>query len=179
MTHPRLLAFHLAALVLIYHGTAAAQDLVVNAKTVTLSGALTYNKVTVTNGGKILVKSYAGGDKSKSGSLVLVANSITVDASSAIQADGAGYQPQTCDNGTGPNSTAGGRGGCSVRDSGGGGAHFGKGGRGTKDCFVYGSKTTCQFPQEWEEDCGSRSGNSCVLQGGCYNWDGMPSVAGV
>ena len=41
MTHPRLLAFHLAALVLIYHGTAAAQDLVVNGKTVTLSGTLT------------------------------------------------------------------------------------------------------------------------------------------
>ena len=160
--------------------TATAQDLTVNGQTVTLSGRLTYDKVAVTNGGKILVKPYSGGDKTLTGSLVLVANSITVDASSSIVADAAGYQPQVCDDGNGPNSTAGGRGGCSVKDSGGGGAHFGKGGRGTKDCFVYGSTTTCQFPQEWEEDCGSRSGSSCsAVVAGCYNNDGLPSVAGV
>ena len=107
------------------------------------------------------------------------ANSIHVDASSRVTADSAGYQRRLCDDGPGPNSKAGGRGGCSVKDSGGGGAHFGKGGRGTKDCFVYGSKTTCQFPQEWEEDCGYRSGNKCVSQGNCYNYNALPSVAGV
>ena len=37
---------------------------------------------------------------------------------------GAGYQPRLCDNGRGPNATAGGRGGCAVLDSGGGGASW-------------------------------------------------------
>ena len=175
----RSLPLLILSLAVFGHGNAAAQDLTVSGKTVTLSGRLTYNKVSVINGGKIQVKPYAGGDKSQSGSLILVANSITVDASSAILADGAGYQPRLCDDGAGPTSAAGGKGGCSVYDSGGGGAHFGKGGRGTKDCFVYGSKTTCQFPQEWEEDCSSRSGNSCkTVVAGCYNYDGKPSVAG-
>jgi len=169
----------LTPLILLAGSSASAQNLTVNGKTVTLSGRLTYNTVSVINGGKIKVKKYAGGNKTNTGSLILRANSITVDAKSAILADGSGYQPRLCDDGPGPNSTAGGRGGCSVMDSGGGGAHFGKGGRGTKDCFIVKPKNTCQFPQEWEEDCGYRSGNSCKSQGGCYNYDAKPSVAGV
>ena len=159
---------------------AEAQNLVVNGKTVTLGGIRKYNKVQVINGGRILVPKYNGKDKTKTGNLQIVANHIYVDSKSIISADGAGYQPRLCDDGRGPTSSAGGRGGCSVKDSGGGGAHLGKGGRGTKDCFVYGSASTCQFPYEWEENCGYRSGNSCVYSPGyCYNWDALPSVAGV
>ncbi len=158
----------------------AAQNLVVNGKTINLGGIRKYNTVQVINGGRIRVPKYNGKDRTNTGNLQLVANSITVDATSSITADGAGYQPRLCDDGTGPTSTAGGRGGCSVKDSGGGGAHIGKGGRGTKDCFVWGPKNTCQFPHEWEENCGYKSGSSCKYSpGSCYNWNALPSVAGV
>lgn len=86
-------------------------------------------------------------------------------------------------------ASVGGRGGCSVRDSGGGGAHFGGGGRGTKD-------NPGSFPAGYEEDC-----SSPVAQGGlgvtvsynaaqtiaacsvatptsCSTNDGLPTVAG-
>ena len=86
-------------------------------------------------------------------------------------------------------ASLGGRGGCSVRDSGGGGAHFGGGGRGTKD-------NPATFPAGYEEDC-----SSPVAQGGlgvtvsynaiqtialcsvatptsCWTNDGLPTVAG-
>src|SRR5690606_7100611 len=114
------------------------------------------------------------GNRLLTGNLVLKATgrdpsstfSIRVDAKSRITAKGAGYQGKLCDDGPGPAGAplAGGRGGCSVLDSGGGGGHFGRGGRGTKDCFVFGSSTSCEFPQEFEEDCGNLNGagNACV-----------------
>jgi MYXO-CTERM domain-containing protein len=91
-----------------------------------------------------------------------------------------------CGDGDGPFDGAGGAGGCSVQDSGGGGAHFGAGGRGTTDCFLFGSSTSCQFPQEFEQDCGNTlnaAGTACTSTVDCRepvraDWDGLPTVAG-
>ncbi len=169
----------LATLVSLWSLTAFAQDLVVNGTVQVLGGIHHYDQVRVINGGRIEVPAFDGSDRVNTGNLQIVANSIFVDATSEIVADGKGYQPVLCDDGAGPTQDAGGRGGCSVMDSGGGGAHFGKGGRGTKDCFIYGDRNTCQFPQEWEEDCGTLNNGSCTTTPNCYNLDGLPSVAGV
>jgi MYXO-CTERM domain-containing protein len=173
-------AFILLALISGTPSVAAAAPLVVNGTTVTLGGVHHYDSVEVINGGTIQVEKYDNGaDKVGKGNLQLVAPYIYIDATSRIVAKGKGYQPVLCQAGAGPNATAGGRGGCSVRDSGGGGAHYGRGGRGTKDCHVYGSTTVCEFPQEWEEDCGTYGGGTtCVATAGCANSDGLPSVAG-
>jgi len=170
---------------------AVAQDLIVDGTSVTLGGIKTYGKVEVKNGGKILVPVFNGTDKVNTGNLQIHANTILVDATSAILADGKGYQPKMCDHGPGATATAGGRGGCAVLDSGGGGAHFGRGGRGTKDCNCVSPTATCQFPVEFEEDCGTLAANGtscsfaagtpggvCPAAGVCYNYDGLPSVAG-
>ncbi len=76
-----------------------------------------------------------------------------------------------------------GQGGCAVRDSGGGGAHFGSGGRGTND--ISGTQT---FPADFEEDCGNSASYNgsgtpaCNVgaspTGNCRNDDGLPTVAG-
>jgi MYXO-CTERM domain-containing protein len=170
----------LTCLLLLPAGNAGAQpNLTLNNQTLTLFGVKTYNKVTLTNGSKIIVPTYTG-NKNSSGNLQIKANSILIDATSSIVADAKGYQPVLCGAGNGPNATGGGRGGCAVRDSGGGGAHFGRGGRGTKDCFIVAPTNSCQFPQEFEEACGAKgSGNSCTTVSGCYNNDALPSVAGV
>jgi MYXO-CTERM domain-containing protein len=167
------------------------------------SGTVSFDNITLKNNAVIEVTPFdnSAANKATLGNLVLKATgNITIDATSRITARGRGYQAVECDDGPGPNATAGGRGGCSVRDSGGGGAHFGKGGKGTKDCFVYpgpnGSDFTCTFPQEWEEDCSSKVNGACVddadqdpntagLQ--CYGYtasntdvfgDELPTVAG-
>ncbi|MCA9666022.1 MAG: VWA domain-containing protein [Myxococcales bacterium] len=158
---------------------ALAQNLTVDNTTITLGGKHRYQQVRVINGGRIVVPTFNGSDKVNTGNLEIVADSIVVDATSSIVADGKGYQARLCNDGSGPTATAGGRGGCSVRDSGGGGAHFGRGGRGTKDCFIFGSATQCEFPQEFEENCGSNVNGSCVnTPGTCYNNDALPTVAG-
>ncbi len=164
-----------------------------------LSGPHTYGNITLTNNAVIEVTAFDNNAANKAtlGNLVLKATgNISIDATSRITARGRGYQAVECDDGPGPTAAAGGKGGCSVRDSGGGGAHFGRGGKGTKDCFVYGDANTCQFPQEWEEDCSSKVAGACVddadqdpvtagLQ--CYGitasnadvfGDELPSVAG-
>jgi hypothetical protein len=156
-------------------------------------GTHTFDSISITNGGFVCVAPFNGVDKSATGNLVLKSmTTIVVDATSEISAKGAGYSTPVCGDGTGPTATAGGRGGCSVLDSGGGGAHFGAGGRGTKDCFVFGSATACEFPNEWEEDCGELApgGTSCVAapdpnNAVCYGTTNMggagnalPSVAG-
>ncbi|HPY16398.1 MAG TPA: MopE-related protein [Polyangiaceae bacterium] len=157
-------------------------------------GTHTFDAITLINGAVVYVAPFNGSDKNATGNLVFKSKStIRIDATSRITAKGAGYQKKLCDNGSGPTATAGGRGGCAVKDSGGGGAHRGRGGQGTKDCFVYGNSQTCQFPQEWEENCGylAPSGTSCVYADGlngahncsnpnytCANCDGDPSVAG-
>ena len=167
-------------------GTAAAapcvttnSDFVVDGITCTLSGVWTFNTVTVKNGGVITVSPFTSGDKTLTGNLELRAKTITVDATSKIVAKGAGYQTQICGNGNGPNAAAGGRGGCALLDSGGGGAHFGRGGRGTTDITP-----PQQFPRDFEEDCGNSvvyNGSgvpSCSNTTGCRNKDGLPTVAG-
>ena len=159
---------------------ARAQDLVVNGTTMALGGRHVYDTVRVINGGRINVVPFDGSDRDNTGNLELVAASIVVDGTSTISARGAGYQTPRCGDGAGPTATAGGRGGCSVRDSGGGGAHFGGGGRGTKDCFIVGSTTTCQFPWEFEQDCNmvpNAGGSACVTGGtggghGCWVQNG-------
>ena len=100
------------------------------------SGTKTFDNITLQNGAVIEVTAFdnAVGKKATLGNLVLKASgNITIDATSRVTARGRGYQAGACADGPGPNATAGGRGGCSVSDSGGGGAHFGKGGKGTKD----------------------------------------------
>jgi hypothetical protein len=162
-----------------------AQDLIVDGTTITLGGVHRFDRVRVINGGAIRVPAFDGTDRVNTGNLVLIAGSILVDATSRIDARGAGYQTPRCADGQGPTSTAGGRGGCALRDSGGGGAHFGRGGRGTKDCNLFGSATSCQFPQEFDEDCGNSldaAGTACTTTTDCRgpsaSWDGLPTNAG-
>ena len=156
---------------------AFAANLTVDGTTITLSGNNTYGVVQVINGGKIIVPAYDGTDRINSGNLVIKADSITVDATSSIVARGSGYQRKLCSNGTGPNATAGGRGGCALFDSGGGGAHFGNGGRGTKDIPAIDPG----YPTDYEEDCGdsiNAAGTSCTTTANCRNNDALPTVAG-
>ena len=131
------------------------------------AGEKTFDSITLTNGAVIEVTPFNNnaGQKATLGNLVLKSlGAIKLDATSRITAKGAGYQADLCDNGPGPTAfpLAGGRGGCAVFDSGGGGAHFGRGGKGTKDCFVFPGgggavDVTCTFPNEWEEACGTKS----------------------
>ena len=167
----------LALLFLAFAGPAAAQNnLVVDGTTVQMGGIHHYDSITVVNGGVIRVTPFDGVNRVNTGNLQLVAASIFVDATSSIIATAAGYQPQLCLNGTGPAAypQSGGRGGCAVRDSGGGG-HFGGGGRGTRDC----PGSVCVFPRDWEEDCGTYAGGTtCNTLANCYDGDGLPTVAG-
>jgi len=164
----------LAGLLLIGAPAAKAQDLIVDGVEIQMAGLHWYDSVQVINGGIIRVVAYDNGaDKVNFGNLQLVANSIFIDENSGITADGAGYQPIFCEAGAGPYTDSGGRGGCSVLDSGGGGAHFGRGGRGTRDT------PAGNFPWGYEEDCGVRSGaTTCAAVPGCRDRDGLPSVAG-
>ena len=122
----------------------AAGDCVVEGETVNLGGRHSFGEVRVGAGGRIVVPRYNGTDKINTGNLELVAQRILVAEGGSIVADGRGYQPLVCQDGRGPHPDSGGRGGCSVRDSGGGGAHFGGGGRGTKDCFIVPPEQSCQ-----------------------------------
>ncbi len=165
---------------------AHAQDLIIDGTTIEMGGTHRYDRVRVVNGGVLRVRPFDGLDREGTGNLVLIAPDIVVDATSRIDARGAGYSTTRCGDGRGPSASAGGAGGCSVFDSGGGGAHFGRGGRGTIDCFICGSSTSCQFPQEFETDCGntlSADGSACSSRtacrgASCADYDGEPSVAG-
>jgi len=111
-----------------------------------LGGIVTVDTARVRSGGVIEVNPYVGGSKVATGNLELRARTITIDAGGRITARGSGYRTLLCGNGVGPTTAAGGRGGCSVRDSGGGGAHFGIGGRGTIDGPTV-------FPRDYEQNC--------------------------
>ena len=101
-------------------------DLVVDGQTVTLSGNHTYGRVDVRNGGTIEVADYAGG--ASEGWLEIHADSISVDSSSCIIADGKGYRGgvgvyySRGHDGEGPGAGEG-SGGCGT-----GGGYGGKGG---------------------------------------------------
>jgi hypothetical protein len=135
---------------------ARAQTLLVDGTTFNIGPATdrTYDHICVINDGVVTVTPYAGGDKALEGNLELIAGSVFVEEGSSIVARGAGYQAQKCGHGDGPNETAGGRGGCAVWDSGGGGAHFGRGGRGTID-------GPTEFPRDYEENCDDCADGSC------------------
>lgn len=152
-------------------------DLILVNATCQMSGMHTFDRVVLTNS-TIEVNAYNGnGNKTATGNLELRAREIRIDAASRITAKGKGYQTRLCGDGTGPTATAAGQGGCSVRDSGGGGAHFGNGGRGTKD-------SPGSFPAGYEEDCGNgvtyngAGVASCPSLSDCWNNDGLPTVAG-
>lgn len=139
-------------------------------------GEKTFGMVSLTNNARVCVVPFDGTDRVNTGNLVLKsATTITIDATSMILAKGSGYQAGQCLNGRGPAAfpLSGGRGGCGVRDSGGGGAHFGIGGRGTKDAPV-------SFPAGFEEDClGMVTAGTCASFTDCRNNDGLPTVAGL
>jgi hypothetical protein len=105
------------------------------------------------------------GNKVDTGNLELRAPSIDIDATSKIVAKGAGYKTPLCGNGSGPSTfpAAGGRGGCSVKDSGGGGAHFGIGGRGTRDNPSGANPETSNF---YENDCSAPANTITPKLGG-------------
>jgi hypothetical protein len=154
---------------------AAAQDLILDGTTMTLGGLHRFDTVRLTNDARLFVRPYDGVDKMNTGNLVIVANRIEIDATSTVDARGAGYRSVLCLDGEGPTPTAGGRGGCAVRDSGGGGAHFGAGGRGTVDA-------PRSFPAGFEEDCGAAlnaARTACASYTNCRNGDGVPTVAGL
>jgi hypothetical protein len=175
LTVPVSLAF--AWVVGLSMNTARAQVLDVST-TVSLGGVQRFTSVRVRSTGRIVVPQYDGADRVNTGNLVLLADSITIDAGGTIDARGAGYQARKCGDGSGPAAApmSGGRGGCGVRDSGGGGAHFGNGGRGTKD--IAGLQS---FPRDFEEDCINSlnaGGTACTSVTNCRNNDGLPTVAG-
>jgi len=132
----------------------SAQNLIVDGTIVTLAGIERYDHVCVINGGRIRVAPYNGSDKVETGNLELIASTVYVDSTSSIDARGTGYQGRTCYHGNGPTDTAGGRGGCAVMDSGGGGAHFGRGGRGTVD-------GPTAFDTHFEDNCDVCSNGVC------------------
>lgn len=167
---------------------ASAQDLILNNTSMTLGGVHRYQTVRLTNNATLTVTPFNGTDRVNTGNLVIIADNISIDATSTVTARGAGYTTLRCADGRGPTTRpdSGGRGGCSVRDSGGGGAHFGRGGRGTTDCNLFGSATSCQFPNEFESNCGNTlasDGLSCTNRDECRPsdralWTGEPTVAG-
>ncbi|MCK6507941.1 hypothetical protein L6R53_32005, partial [Myxococcota bacterium] len=107
---------------------AGAADLVLDGESMSASGTLTYDSVTLVNGSILTVEDYDG--TGETGTLAILADSIYVDATSSIVASGAGYRGVLDAPGEGP---GGGDGGSCCRDSGGGGAHGGDGGMGTVD----------------------------------------------
>ena len=148
-------------------------------------GTQTFDYVDLKNGAVLYVKQFDGVDPRTTGNLLVKTIgldptgkfSIRVDRSSRVDAKGDGYRGRECDNGEAPATSplAGGRGGCSTRDSGGGGGHLAAGGRGTKDSPV-------AYPAGWDEACGGgldASGKACKPElAACYDNDGLPTVAG-
>jgi Putative metal-binding motif len=142
-------------------------DLVLSSGTMNLSGVQRFRNVCITGTATLNVTNYNGGAKNGTGNLELIAGSIFIGPNAKIVARGAGYQPALCSDGRGPNGTAGGRGGCSVQDSGGGGAHFGRGGRGTVDDPLGTNFPWKQgFPTAFEDDCNiDFNGTTCAVTG--------------
>jgi len=146
---------------------------------ITLSGVRTYTNFTLSGTATIIVAPYNG--TANSGFLDIRASYIRIDSGATITAKGAGYKTLLCHDGSGPTEfpLGGGRGGCSVRDSGGGGGHFGSGGPGTADCQRTGGSTPCWFPYDYEENCnGTFSGNSCANLTSCRQGKGKNQDGG-
>jgi len=157
---------------------ATAADLTLTNQKVTMGGSYTYGTVTLVN--SVITVPKFNGNYATTGILELRANSFSMDASSTIDARGTGWQTPLCSDGL-PLNNSGGSGGCSVRDSGGGGGHIGAGGVGTTDCALPPSNPHCQFPKEFEQTCyGSVNAakTACVSYTDCRTGTGTPSTAG-
>ncbi len=128
----RMITFSFLCAALTGANRAEAEDLILDGASVTLSGAKSYGTVQLTNGARINVAHYDGAEST--GWLEIHADSILVDETSSIVADGAGYRG--VHNGTGEapeGSNGGGRGGSCCMDAGGGGGYGGPGGVGGRD----------------------------------------------
>ncbi len=108
-------------------GTAniSPDSLEINGGSITLGGVHYYKTIEIKNGGQLFVTPYDG--TASTGSLKLIADSIRVDATSAIIADGRGYRGSRS-TGEGP-----GGGGRASGDGGSGGSYGGRGGCGVND----------------------------------------------
>lgn len=144
---------------------AAAVDLEVDGVTTALWGIQAFDNVRVINGGTLTVTPFDGVN---GGTLALYAATITVDATSAIVADGAGYRGgATAAIGEGPGG--GGNGG---GNGGGGGGHGGPGGDGLDDISLLCASPTAYIdnngvayetvtPSQWVEmGSGGAGGNA-------------------
>jgi hypothetical protein len=111
----------------------ASPDLLLDGATTHLSGTVRYRVVHLTHGAKIQVVPYDG-DPAR-GRLEIIAHSIIVDATSSIDATGAGFRGRQDDDGEGP---GGGTGAKTSDDSAAGGGYGGKGGPGVfrPSCLV-------------------------------------------
>jgi hypothetical protein len=126
-----------------------------------------FDHICITGGATVTVLKYDpendDDDKDVFGNLQLTAGSVYLSANSRINVRGLGYQPRKCGPGDARTDDGGGRGGCAVADSGGGGAHFGRGGRGTIDAPT-------SFPTHYEDDCDhawDEAENACESLAGC------------
>ncbi len=155
---------------------ASAADLVIDGTSQTLDGTQSYDSVQIINGGVLYVTAYTG--SGTTGTLHLLADSVTVDSSSSIVASGRGYRGQHNANGEGP---GGGQGGSCCPDSGGGGGHGGSGGTGSRDgCggsdgaggSAYGSSTSLSVDMG---SAGGAAGNGDGDDGG-YGAEGGGSI---
>jgi len=157
-------------------GVASAADLVVDGTTQTLDGTQSYGVVQVINGGVLQVTPYDG--TGTTGTLHLVADSIEVDSTSSIVADGGGYRGQHNASGEGP---GGGAGGSCCADSGGGGGHGSAGGTGSRDgCSSSDGSGGAAYgdPSSLDIDMGSAGGAAGTADGddGGYGADGGGAI---
>ena len=120
--------FSIVTSILSVSNSCAADDLVLNGVSLSLSGEHTYNTINILNGGVLSVETYNG--TPGTGTLTLKANNIYIDPTSSINADGKGYRGMSNAAGEGP---GGGTGGATTYDSGGGGGYGGMGGNGVRD----------------------------------------------
>ncbi|MDP7112968.1 MAG: hypothetical protein QGH45_13440, partial [Myxococcota bacterium] len=127
----------LALASLVISPRAGAQDLIIDGTSQTLGGTHTYDSVQVINGGILYVETYDG-DPSTTGTLRIIADSIEVDATSYIIADGSGYRADLNALAGMGEGDGGGQGGSYVIDGAGGGAYGADGGDGVRDYWQLG-----------------------------------------
>lgn len=106
----------------------ALPDLIVDGRTMELSGDLRFGQVLLRNRGRIQIRAYSGSEDS--GKLILRASSIVLESGTSIIGDARGFRGQALRDGEGPGH---GEGGSRSIDGGGGGAYGGDGGDGVLD----------------------------------------------
>jgi hypothetical protein len=148
---------------LVCTGDSCGANLIVDGTTVTLSGNITHDEIIVRNNGRILVAPFDG--SAGSGTLVMTANRVVVDASSRIDGTGRGGA------GAGAGQTSFG-----VNDSGPGGGYGGAGGRGATDTLragvAFGTASGADASQ------GSNGGSTRCRTDGCAGCAAGTTIAG-